>query len=397
MRSSELDPSKHHIGSTLAGSSAELTKRSPSLSAVVIPTTAAVIRIVDLRIRARLRTSYAALQGDFRPLGISEDYWRFLSGPMLELIDPGPYEITLSGVIDSGRSWELPVMIAHLLHARGALTGKLEDGQQPYNRLIWSTGKVDAHLAPLPDFYHLEDKLAASKDLFSEARKNGVEICLIVPRNLAGRDAAAARAAALEFRADLHEVASLSDVILALGLDHFELTDLHGTSANLPLPKRTVVHSNIRYRLLRAIGILAALLLAVSGYSIGFRRPANTLQSLVVDVLSAGSDEECQERIYATRILEAQPLASKDDTYSIKIRDGLCGLEFRNTGRNTIKIALDNRLGSYGILGDNPLFAGMELPANRSIPFYFARRPVAGSYKLILDTSADRTIEFVER
>ena len=106
----------------------------------------------------------------------------------------------------------------------------------------------------------------------------------------------------------------------------------------------------------------------------------------MVDVLSAGSNAECQDKIYANRLLD-----------SIKIRDGLCGLEFRNTGRNTIKIALDNRLGTYGILGDNPLLAGMELPANRSIPFYFSRSPVAGPYKLNLDTGAERSIEFLEQ
>src|SRR5690606_2634536 len=128
----------------------------------VIPTTGGPLFIEGIQVRKRLKSSYAVTKGDFRPLAFSPDYARFVSGPLTGHIDPGPYELSLSGAIDSGRSWELPVLLAHLLHAperlaaSGGLAGEAEgtDANQA-TCLVWATGAVDTDLNPAPGTYEI--------------------------------------------------------------------------------------------------------------------------------------------------------------------------------------------------------------------------------------------------
>ena len=219
----------------LASTSESLTAvgtRSPAGgTAVLLPTTGEIVRIAGIKMRPRLKASYAALAGDFRPLKLSGDYHRFASGPLLTILGDatGPFELSLTGEIDTGRSWELPTLVAHLATAANALVGapaldatgalpSAEAGDTPRPaRIVWATGKVDPDLAPQPDDYAIAQKCKLSAPLLAAYRTAGIEIVFIVPAGLDASDREALQALAAENGAPLHEAASLDDVAAALG------------------------------------------------------------------------------------------------------------------------------------------------------------------------------------
>jgi hypothetical protein len=138
---------------------------------VVIPTTAGPLIVRRLTARQALPASCAFADGDYRPLPWSSDY-AGLVGPEGPLARKMPelgktaYELRLSGSFDAGRSWEVPVALAHVAVAEGHT---LTDDAAIAERIIWATGAVDLDLDIIPGDYALVDKLARSKDLFDSA------------------------------------------------------------------------------------------------------------------------------------------------------------------------------------------------------------------------------------
>lgn len=130
---------------------------------VVVPTTGGPVVLRSLKRRPGLPASAAFAAGDYRPLPWSGDYARLAAagGPLSRLAGEvsEPYELRLSGSFDAGRSWEVPVCLAHGLLARGhSLTADPEAA----DLVLWATGAVDLDLAVLPGDYALLDKLARS-------------------------------------------------------------------------------------------------------------------------------------------------------------------------------------------------------------------------------------------
>ncbi len=145
----------------------------PAAILVVVPTTGGPVVLRSLKKPPRP----AGLPPSRRRLPAlpwSGDYARLAaaSGPLSRLAGgdagdkAGPYELRLSGSFDSGRSWEVPVCLAHGLLARGhSLTADPEAA----DLVLWATGAVDLDLAVLPSDYALLDKLARSRDLLAAA------------------------------------------------------------------------------------------------------------------------------------------------------------------------------------------------------------------------------------
>ncbi|WP_208642202.1 hypothetical protein [Methylobacterium terrae] len=156
---------------------------TPASILVVVPTTGGPVVLRSLRSRPGLPASAAFATGDYRPLPWSGDYARLAAsgGPLSHLAagdagrEAGPYELRLSGSFDAGRSWEVPVCLAHGLVARGhSLTADPEAA----DLVLWATGAVDLDLAVLPGDYALLDKLARSRDLLAAAARADLAVLL---------------------------------------------------------------------------------------------------------------------------------------------------------------------------------------------------------------------------
>lgn len=136
---------------------------------VVIPTTRGPLRLRALNPRPGLPAPAAFADGDYRPLPWSADYARLCApgGPLARLDGPRtPHELRLSGSFDAGRSWEVPVCLAHGLAARGH---RLAAEPAQADLILWATGAVDLDLAVLPGDYALLDKIERSRALLAEA------------------------------------------------------------------------------------------------------------------------------------------------------------------------------------------------------------------------------------
>jgi hypothetical protein len=183
----------------------------PGRLAVIVPTTGAALRLLTLAPRPGLPHGAAFAEGDYRPLALSPDY-RALAGPegpiARHLGQPiPPHELRLSGAPETGRSWEAPLALAHLLLARGwSLTADPAEA----DLTLWATGAVDLDLALLPGDYAPERKAMLSLDILKRARSGTVAVLPPGP----GRDEAAAIFRQADIRVLLPE--TLAEVLAEL-------------------------------------------------------------------------------------------------------------------------------------------------------------------------------------
>ncbi|AWN35970.1 hypothetical protein [Methylobacterium radiodurans] len=142
---------------------------SPAAILIVVPTTGGPLVIRSLKARPGLPAPAAFAQGDYRPLPWSGDYARLATpgGPLTSLTGAMvAHELRLSGSFDAGRSWEVPVCLAHGLSARGHRL-VAEPGEA--DLVLWATGAVDLDLAVVPGDYALLDKIERSRALLDSA------------------------------------------------------------------------------------------------------------------------------------------------------------------------------------------------------------------------------------
>lgn len=150
---------------------------------VIIPTTTRPVVITSLRERRALPASLVVAEGDFRALPISTDYDKLIgaAGPLGHLTgQPGlpSHELRLSQAFETGRSWEVPVCLAHYIAGRGAT---LVNSPQEADLIVWATGAVDIDLGIVQDRYFLGQKLQASLQLLSGLRPDA-RIELFLPK-----------------------------------------------------------------------------------------------------------------------------------------------------------------------------------------------------------------------
>ncbi|MEL6288962.1 MAG: hypothetical protein AAFQ42_14910 [Pseudomonadota bacterium] len=167
---------------------------------IVAPTTGGLVWIERIRPRPRLQASYAALRGDFRPLTLSTDYHTFVAGPLAAhgLADTA-HELLLSGDIDSGRSWEIPVLIGHLFLANDQAVEAVDAARvmtenealpaspaQDSNskRIIWATGSIDPELGPQGADFSVPRKLELSTPTFAAWQQAGHDVTLVAPAGM---------------------------------------------------------------------------------------------------------------------------------------------------------------------------------------------------------------------
>jgi glutamate/aspartate transport system substrate-binding protein len=183
---------------------------------VLVPTAGSVIRVVRLEeLRDDLPASQVILSHGYRPLdGISADYHALTAGPLAKLLrpaKPGRYLLRLSGKM-SGNSWELPVLLAHLVVALG---GELAEEPAQADIVLWATGSVDADLRLNPHGYRLAEKVVHSQAELLQVAAAGARIIAMVP---ASEDASRLHGLLTEIGAQDFRVVSVENVRDARGV-----------------------------------------------------------------------------------------------------------------------------------------------------------------------------------
>jgi hypothetical protein len=149
---------------------------------VLVPTTGSVNRVVRIDERPDLPASQVIVR--YAPEAISRDYDALTAqgGPLAKLGPPvkhGIYQSRLTGPIDSGSSWELPALNAHMVVKFGH---ELATDPSQADIVLWSTGAVDIDLCLLPDdYYRLKAKIDCSLTTLEKAAKTGARIIAILP------------------------------------------------------------------------------------------------------------------------------------------------------------------------------------------------------------------------
>lgn len=215
---------------------------------VIIPTTLGPLRLRSLNPRPGLPAPAAFADGDYRPLPWSADYARLCApgGPVARLGNAGqaPHELRLSGSFDAGRSWEVPVCLAHGLAARGH---RFVAEPAQADLILWATGAVDLDLAVLPGDYALLDKIERSRALLAEAPD--VPLAILLPEG-PEREPAAAAFRALE-RKETPRIMPAGDVPAAVE------ALARPTSTNAPEPQRRTLRLALPAGAAAAVGLVA--------------------------------------------------------------------------------------------------------------------------------------------
>jgi hypothetical protein len=159
------------------------TSISPAALAVfvAVPTTGALNRVV--RIEARPDLAASQILHRYWPLAISRYYAALTREPFAALgrpVTPGTYLLWLAEEIESGNSWELPVLLAHLVIAWGH---ELVTDPAKADIVLWSTGEIDAGLRLRACDYRLAAKVAHSQDELRQAAAAGARIIAVAPES----------------------------------------------------------------------------------------------------------------------------------------------------------------------------------------------------------------------
>ena len=123
--------------------------------------------------------SVACRDGTTEVLAISRDYTRFVdrgTGLVAALTGHGAYRLDLDRPVDGGRSWQLPVLLAHLLEAEGRLAGP----DEPADLALLATGEVDRNQRVRP-VGRIGEKLAAAGDLIARHAEMEPPLSVLLP------------------------------------------------------------------------------------------------------------------------------------------------------------------------------------------------------------------------
>ena len=192
--------------------------------AILVPTTAGPRLVTALVVRPKLPTSLVITADDYRPLGEISARYDALVGPAGPLrsalgLGGGSFELRLDAAIESGRSWELPVALAHALAARGAEIAAAEP-----DLVVWATGALDPDLKVKPDDYHVADKLALSRAVLTRFASAGARIVMLLPPG-AGDGLVAPGEAAAMGNPEMRSVASLATAMAAITAERDDVPD----------------------------------------------------------------------------------------------------------------------------------------------------------------------------
>ena len=132
--------------------------------------------------------SVACRDGTTEVLAISRDYARFVSrgtGLVARLTGHDAYRLDLDRPVDGGRSWQLPVLLAHLLDTEGRLAGPDESA----DLTLIATGEVDREQR-VRTVGRLGEKLDAARQFITRHGESGLPLVVLLPEADRGPDLA---------------------------------------------------------------------------------------------------------------------------------------------------------------------------------------------------------------
>jgi hypothetical protein len=152
---------------------------------VFIPTTRGAARILSITKEAPEIRSVLCIEGSFEALPVSTGYDQFVrrpTGVVEKLLGEGSYRTDLDKPITQGDSWQLGLLLAHVLHAADRLTstriGPSASGA------VWASGEVTPALDIRP-VDHMRQKFNESCALLQEMHDGGTRVTLLLhPTNL---------------------------------------------------------------------------------------------------------------------------------------------------------------------------------------------------------------------
>lgn len=299
---------------------------------VVIPTTNGPIEICKLERLTRIPVSTMQLHGDFRQLRIAPDYHAFVTGPLtLHGVSEGAWRLELDDEIDTGRSWELPVLVAHLLK-----------DNDPRGRLIWATGAVDGDLCPAPGNYHLDRKIEVNRAILEAARAEGREIVAILPPSQDPEEVPRVRATLEAMGATVHTPRTLDDLRAALEA-------APARPARLP-----ALRTSVPWKPVLAILGAAALTAGATLYALSTRPVETADASLAIEGLYSEGDFTCQDLIWAQAGGRRIAATLSDDTYRLSNEAPLCGVNVTNRSATDVDLGIGSGLATM-LMFANPV------------------------------------------
>ena len=147
---------------------------------VLIATTEGPVTIQRITAEDPDVPSVACLDGTTTVLGISNDYARFVNkgtGLVADLTGHGAYRLDLDNRVDGGQSWQLPVLLAHLL----ASEGKLAAPDEEPTLTILATGEVDRDQR-VRAVSGMAEKIKRAEALLAEQAASEQRTLVIVPQ-----------------------------------------------------------------------------------------------------------------------------------------------------------------------------------------------------------------------
>jgi len=313
--------------------------------AVLVPTTGGTAIVCGLERKPRLPRSKVTKVGDFRAFPIEQDYHRLVEGADDALGDMGGnWHLTLSDRVETGRSWELPVLLAHRALVHGAeLTGDLAEA----DLVVFATGAVDSALDPAGEVHFVAEKLEHAAPLLARARPDAQVLFVLgaggAPKELVAAEAAAARLG--RARAVTVERFDALETLLISTLGSGK-----GSTLRPRMPLRPL-----------ALGAGAAAALAAVAFGISillgdtFTSRDDPLAMIALEQLHADSRAACIEAFMSGSALPARPVPRVRDGVLIPAEPVTCTLRFRNVGAAPVDIVLDQGFSGLVIPGASPV------------------------------------------
>jgi hypothetical protein len=262
--------------------------------AVIIPTTEGPASILRLTPLAQAPRSVLRTQDDYRPLAPSSRYHAFIQpgGALAERIGlgSGQFELRLGAAVQTGRSWELPVALAHWLH----MEGHELDGDKA-ELVIWATGALDNDLRILAQDYHLATKFDRSQDLLKTWLDRAVPVVALVPEATLSPDDL------VRARLSWHIVTEFGEATAVVG------TALTGNEPSKPGDRQGQPATLERFRSLATGGFIGVALLSLLAliFAPGPQQAPDAGSAQTVETVTAPASRDEDTAVVADIVLDA--------------------------------------------------------------------------------------------
>ena len=147
---------------------------------VFIPTTRGAVRVLSITTEAPEIRSVICVAGSFEALPVSGNYDQFVrrpTGVIEKLLGEGSYRTDLDGPVTQGDSWQVGILLAHLLEKSGSLVDS--SGASQGNGVIWASGEVSPALDIRP-VDHMRQKFSESHAQLKALHDNGETVMVLL-------------------------------------------------------------------------------------------------------------------------------------------------------------------------------------------------------------------------